>query len=72
MRVLSGLFLGGCFVLGMAIVVLFVVLLRSSLLHLIRLQGGKHILDIEHYAGIDEEERIKRPPFLSGIQGLVI
>jgi len=56
----------------MAIVVLFVVLLRSSLLHLIRLQGGKHILDIEHYAGIDEEERIKRPPFLSGIQGLVI
>lgn len=56
------------FCLGDALMALFVVLLRSSLLHWIKLQGGKPILEIEPYAGIGQNERIKRPAFLSGIQ----
>ena len=40
MRVLSGLLLGACFTLVMAFTASFVVLLRSSLLHLIKPQGG--------------------------------
>jgi hypothetical protein len=68
MRVLPGLLLGACFVLGMALMALFVVLLRSSLLHLIKLQGGKSIPESGHYAGVGQKERIKRPAFLSGIQ----
>jgi hypothetical protein len=69
MRVLSGLLLGACFVLGMALMVLFVMLLlRSSLLHLIKLRGGKSIPESGPNAGIGQNERIKRPAFLSGIQ----
>jgi hypothetical protein len=58
MRVLSGLLLGACLVLGMALMALFVVLL-----HLIKLQGGKPILEIEPYAGTGQKERIKCPAF---------
>jgi hypothetical protein len=47
---------------------LSVVLLRSSMLHFVKLQGGKPILEIEPYAGIGQLERIKRPAFLPGIQ----
>jgi hypothetical protein len=72
MRVLSGLPLGACFDLGIPLIVLFVVLLRSALLHLIERQSGKPILEIEPHAGIDQRERIKRPAFLSGIQDLAI
>jgi hypothetical protein len=72
MRVLSGLLLGACFVLGMALMVLFVVLLRSALLHLIKRQSGKPILELEPRAGIDQGEQIKRLAFLSGIQDLAI
>jgi hypothetical protein len=53
MRVFSGLFLGACFTLGMALAALFFVLLRSSLPHL---------------TGVGQKERIKRPAFLSSIQ----
>jgi hypothetical protein len=52
----------------MALMALFVVLLRSSMLHFVKLQGGKHIWEIEPNAGIGQLERIKRPAFLSGIQ----
>jgi hypothetical protein len=52
----------------MALVALFVVLLRFSMLRLIKVQGREHVLQIESYAGIDQKERIKRPAFLSGIQ----
>jgi hypothetical protein len=45
-----------------------VVLLRSSLLHLIGLRGGKSIPESGPYAGVGQKERIKRPAFLSGIQ----
>ncbi len=68
MRVFSGLLLGACFTMGMALTALFVVLLRSSLPHLIKLQGGKSIPESGPYAGIGQKERIKRPAFLSGIQ----
>jgi hypothetical protein len=68
MRVFSGLLLGACFTMGMALTALFVVLLRSSLPHLIKLQGGKSIQESGPYAGIGQKERIKRPAFLSGIQ----
>jgi hypothetical protein len=68
MRVLSGLLLGACFVLGMALMASLVVLLRSSLLHLIGLRGGKSIPESGPYAGVGQKERIKRPAFLSGIQ----
>jgi hypothetical protein len=67
MRVLPGLLLGACFVLGMALIALLVLLLRSSLLHLIKLRGGKSIPESGTYAGIGQNERIKRPAFLSGI-----
>jgi hypothetical protein len=53
---------------GVALTALFVVLLRSSLPHLIKLQGGKSIQESGPYAGIGQKERIKRPAFLSGIQ----
>jgi hypothetical protein len=68
MRVLSGLLLGACFVLGMALMASLVVLLRSSLLHLIELRAGKSIPESGSYAGGGQKERIKRPAFLSGIQ----
>jgi hypothetical protein len=68
MRVLLGLFLQTCFSLGTALTALFVVLLRSSLLHLVRLQRGKAIPESGPYAGVGQKERIKRPAFLSGIQ----
>lgn len=68
MRILSGLLLGACFVLGMALMALFVVLVRSSLLHLIKLQGGKSIPESGSYAVVGRNERIIRPAFLSGIQ----
>ena len=68
MRVSSGLLLGACFVLGMALMALFVVLLRSALLHLVKLQGGKSIPESGPYAGVGQNERIRRPAFLSGIQ----
>jgi hypothetical protein len=68
MRVLPGLLLGAGFVLGMTLMVLFVMLLRSSLLHLIKLRGGKSIPESGPNAGIGQNERIKRPAFLSGIQ----
>ena len=68
MRVLSGLLLGACFTLVMAFTASFVVLLRSSLLHLIKLQGVKSIPESGPYAGVSPNERIKRPAFLSGIQ----
>jgi hypothetical protein len=53
----------------MVLMALFVVLLRSSLLHLIKLQGGKLIPESGPYAGVGEKERIRRPAFLSGIYG---
>ena len=68
MRVSSGLLLGACFTLGMTLMALFVVLLRSSLLYLIKLQGEKSIPESGPYAGLGQKERIKRPAFLSGIQ----
>jgi hypothetical protein len=40
----------------------------AILLHLIKLQGGKSIPESGPYAGIGQNERIKRPAFLSGIQ----
>jgi hypothetical protein len=64
MRVFPGLFLGACFVLGMALMALFVVLLRSSLLHLVKLQGANSSPEISPY-GFGQRERIKRPAFLS-------
>jgi hypothetical protein len=63
MRVFPGLFLGACFVLGMALMALFVVLLRSSLLHLVK-RGEISSAEISLY-GIDQRERTKRPAFLS-------
>jgi hypothetical protein len=48
--------------------VLFVVLLRSSLLHLIKRQRGKSIPESGPYAGVGQKERIKRRAFLSSIQ----
>ncbi len=69
MRVLSGLLLRACVTLGMALTALFVVLLRSSPLHLIKLQRGKSIPESGPYAGIGQKERVKRPAFLSSIQG---
>jgi hypothetical protein len=72
MRVLPGMLLGACFALGMVLIALFVVLLRSALLHLVKSRGGKPILEIEPDVGIDQEEQIKRPAFLSGIQDLAI
>jgi hypothetical protein len=68
MRVLPGLLLGAGFVLGMALMVLFVILLRSSLLHLIKPQGGRSIAESGPYAGIGQNEQIKRPAFLYSIQ----
>ena len=68
MRVLPGLLLGACFVLGIALMVLFVVLLRFFLLRFVKLQSGKPILEIELYADIGQMERIKRPAFLPGTQ----
>jgi hypothetical protein len=68
MRVLPGLLLGAGFVLGMALMVLFVILLRSSLLHLIKPQGGRSIPESGPYAGIGQNEQIKRPAFLYSIQ----
>ena len=59
--------MGAGFVLGMALIALLIVLLRSSLRHLIKPEDRKHILEIEPYSG-GENERIKRPAFLSGIQ----
>jgi hypothetical protein len=64
MRVLPGLLLGVCFVLGTALMALFVVLL----LRFVKLQGGKPILEIEPYPDIGQIERIKRPAFLPGLQ----
>jgi hypothetical protein len=49
----------------MGLAALFVVLLRSSLLHL---QGGKSIPESAPYIGIGQTERIKRPAFLPSIQ----
>jgi len=68
MRVWLGLFLQACFSLGAALAALFVVLLRSALLHLVRLQGGKSIPESGPYVGVGQNERIRRPAFLSGIQ----
>jgi hypothetical protein len=68
MRVLSGLLLGACFVLGMALMAFFVVLLRSSFQHFVKLQGGKSIVQSGPFAGFGQRERIKRPAFLSGIK----
>jgi hypothetical protein len=68
MRISSGLLLGACFVLGMALVALFIVLLRSFLLHLAKLQAGRPISEVEPYAGVGQKERIRRPAFLYSIQ----
>ena len=63
MRVFPVLFVGASFILGMFLVALFVVLLRSSLLHAIR-RVGLSSAEMSLY-GIDQWERIKRPAFLS-------
>jgi hypothetical protein len=72
MRALSGLFLQACFTSGMALAALFVVLLRSSLLHLVKLQGGKSILESAPYAGIGQKGTNQTPGFSSRHSGLVI
>ncbi|MBB5345729.1 ABC-type nickel/cobalt efflux system permease component RcnA [Edaphobacter lichenicola] len=68
MRVLSGLLLVACITLGTALTALFVVMLRPSLLHLIKFQSEKSTPESEPYAGVGRRERIKRPAFLTGIQ----
>jgi hypothetical protein len=52
----------------MALMAFFVVLLRSSFQHFVKLQGGKSIVQSGPYAGFGQRERIKRPAFLSGIK----
>jgi hypothetical protein len=68
MRVLPGLLLGACFVLGMALVALLLALLRLSLLRLIRLRSEESVQKSGLYAGIGQMERIKCPAFLPGLQ----
>jgi len=63
MRVFPVLFVGASFILGMFLVALFVVLLRSSLLHVVG-RVGLSSAEMSLYR-IDQWERIKRPAFLS-------
>ena len=68
MRVLPGLLLGAGFVLGMALMVLFVILLRSSLLHLIKPQGGRSIPESGPYAALAKTNKLNVQLFFTAFR----
>jgi hypothetical protein len=65
MRTLSGVLLVGCFVLGLLLLAMLIVLLRHSVWRFINRQGrafDQMISDTSFW----QEEETKRPAFLSG------
>jgi hypothetical protein len=69
MRTLSGVLLVGCFVLGLLLLAMLIVLLRHSVLRFINRQGRAFDQMIPD-TGFWQEEEPKRPAFLSGNESL--
>lgn len=69
MRTLSGVLLEGCFVLGLLLLAMLIVLLRHSVWRFINRQGrafDEMVPDISFY----QDEESKRPAFLPGKESL--
>lgn len=63
MRILSGALLGGCFVFGLLLVVVLIVLLRHSIWRFVNLQV-RVFNEVTPDAGFGQREQLKRPAFL--------
>jgi hypothetical protein len=64
MRVLSGVLLEGCFVLGLLLVASLIALLRHSVWRFAKPHGEVSNLEVVPDAGFRQREQLKRPAFL--------
>jgi hypothetical protein len=70
MRVLSGVLLEGCFVLGLLLVAALISLLRHSVWRFVKPQGGVSNSGVVPDAGSRQREQLKRPAFLPSTEDL--
>ncbi len=70
MRVLSGVLLEACFVLGLLSIVVLIVLLRHFVWRFAQQQGRVSDSWVVPGTGFGRSEQLKRPAFLPGTDGL--